>query len=141
MTCHNIEDCVRPQPEFIGYGPTPSAMLQIVLLLSIVFSCGCALSLLCSLCRRCRSRRYQNGRIYKEEKKSQLHSFVKLEAIERGNDLLEQEKYLLQQDRISVSLKDSGDLLSEEEGSEQAFRTPSYDALSTKNDPQSDYTK
>ncbi|OQS05686.1 hypothetical protein THRCLA_02208 [Thraustotheca clavata] len=54
--CHHIEDCIRKEPQPIGYGPPPSVVLAVLCLVATLLACCCGVSILvtmmCKCCRR-----------------------------------------------------------------------------------------
>ncbi|OQR84574.1 hypothetical protein ACHHYP_13234 [Achlya hypogyna] len=55
--CHHIEDCIRKEPQMIGYGPPPAVVLAVLCLVATIMACCCGCSILTTmLCKCCRKR-------------------------------------------------------------------------------------
>uniref|UniRef100_A0AAV1UVF7 Uncharacterized protein n=1 Tax=Peronospora matthiolae TaxID=2874970 RepID=A0AAV1UVF7_9STRA len=50
--CHRLEDCQRPEPQYVGYGPPPSVVIAVLCLMVTLTCCCCGVSAICSVfCR------------------------------------------------------------------------------------------
>ncbi|KDO30879.1 hypothetical protein SPRG_04781 [Saprolegnia parasitica CBS 223.65] len=67
--CHHIEDCIRKEPQAIGYGPPPAVVLAVLCLVATIMACCCGCSILTTmLCKCCRKRpKPQTKKRYKLE--------------------------------------------------------------------------
>lgn len=55
-TCHHLEDCLRKEPQYVGYGPPPSVVIAVLCLVVTLACCLCGISAMCSVfCQRQRS--------------------------------------------------------------------------------------
>ncbi|ETV95100.1 hypothetical protein H310_11383 [Aphanomyces invadans] len=55
-TCHHIEDCVRKDPEYVGYGPPGYVVLGVLCLVSTLVCCVGGCTVLIGMIRRGRAR-------------------------------------------------------------------------------------
>lgn len=58
--CHHLEDCERPEPQYVGYGPPPSVVIAVLCLMVTLTCCFCGLSAICSVF--CRERKLPSRR-------------------------------------------------------------------------------
>uniref|UniRef100_K3WID0 PSI domain-containing protein n=1 Tax=Globisporangium ultimum (strain ATCC 200006 / CBS 805.95 / DAOM BR144) TaxID=431595 RepID=K3WID0_GLOUD len=56
-TCHHLDDCKRPEPQYIGYGPPPSVVIAVLCLIVTLTCCICGIASICSVFLRCRKSR------------------------------------------------------------------------------------
>ncbi|KAF0717493.1 Aste57867_2255 [Aphanomyces stellatus] len=55
-TCHHIQDCVRPDPQIVGYGPPAYVVLGVLVLVATLLCCCCSCSMLIQMIQRARGR-------------------------------------------------------------------------------------
>lgn len=55
--CHHLKDCLRSEPQYVGYGPPPSVVIAVLCLVITLTCCICGVMSICSVflrrgCRR-----------------------------------------------------------------------------------------
>ncbi|KAG9409133.1 hypothetical protein AC1031_019395 [Aphanomyces cochlioides] len=84
-TCHHIEDCVRPHPQLVGYGPPMYVVLGVLCLVATLLCCCCGCSVMWGMIKRLRARSSRR-RTFKPKQDDNDSMTSLLSSVEEGDD-------------------------------------------------------
>ncbi|CAK4263519.1 unnamed protein product [Aphanomyces euteiches] len=84
-TCHHIEDCVRPHPQLVGYGPPMYVVLGVLCMVATLLCCCCGCSVMWGMIKRLRARSSRR-RTFKPKQDDNDSTTSLLSSVEEGDD-------------------------------------------------------